>query len=149
MYQNGMNGIAPFSWNPQYPQNNQPFQNSYYQMPSYYQQTPQTKTNKTFQGRFVNTIDEVTPNDVPMDGNLYPFILNDGSRVYGKRWNSKGQIETVTYIPEPVEPPKENIETAVNSEAYEKMVMAFNTLNTRLENIEKLLAPLAGEPNKP
>lgn len=148
MYQNGMNGVAPFSWNPQHPQNNQPFQNgSYYQMPSYYQQTPQMKTNKTFQGRYINSIEEVTPNDIPMDGNLYPFMLNDCSRVYGKRWNSKGQIETVTYIPEPVEASKEHAEN--NAETYEKMVMAFNSLNARLENIEKLLAPLAGEPNIP
>lgn len=145
MYQNGMN--APFSWNPQYPQNNQPFINGYYQMPSYYQQVSQAKTNKTFQGRYINSIDEVTPNDVPMDGNLYPFMLNDCSRVYGKRWNSKGQIETVVYIPEPVETSKEN--SGGSAETYEKMVVAFNSLNVRLENIEKLLAPLAGEPNIP
>ena len=149
MNQNGMNGFnnAP-SWNaPQYPSNNQPFQNSYYPTyspPSYYQPVQQIKSNRTIPGRIVASEEEITPNDVPMDGYMYPFIMQDGSCVFGKRWNSNGRIETTIYVKQQAE--DEKSETKItDKEVLEQIVGAFGALNGRLEKIEKLLAPLAEE----
>lgn len=150
MYQNGAgNGFYPnygtnYGAN-QYPQNQvQSFAGgNQYQHPSYYQQVPLMKTNRVVQGRIVGSIDEVTPNDVPMDGNMYPFIAQDYSCVYGKRWNSNGQIETTVFIPKPREELKEEKTVKLTEETYQGMVNAFQAVATRLERIEKLLAPLA------
>lgn len=153
MYQNGLNNGFGQNWNtPQYPSAPQSFQNNYpYQAPpSYYQQVSQMKTNRTLPGRIVATIEEITPNDVPMDGNMYPFIMQDYSCILGKRWNSKGQIETVVFVPKPVETPSENnAEKNTNEEFYQNMMATFGSLNGRLENIEKLLAPFAEGSNAP
>lgn len=164
MYQNGMNGMNNMNgangynhgWNNNpYPSAQTPFQGMgqnypYQQPPSYYQQAPQIKTNKTIPGRIINSIDEITPNDVPMDGMLYPFIMQDNSCVYGKRWNSNGQIETTVFIPKPVETVNNTSnENKAMADNYEKIVSAFQTMNERIAHIEKLLAPLASETGNP
>lgn len=150
MYQNGMNNGFGQNWNnpqysgsPQHYQNNYPFQAA---PPSYYQQVPLMKTNRTIPGRIVSTVEEITPNDVPMDGAMYPFVMQDYSCVVGKRWNSKGQIETVVFVPKISEVPSEsNAEKNNNEEFYKNMMATFSSLSGRLENIEKLLAPLASD----
>lgn len=149
MYQNGMNNGFSQNWNnlqypsgPQHYQNNYPFQAP----PSYYQQMPQMKTNRTIPGRIVAAIEEITPNDVPMDGTMYPFMMQDYSCVIGKRWNAKGQIETVVFVPKISETPSENnTEKNSNEEFYQNMMATLGSLSGRLENIEKLLAPLASD----
>lgn len=51
-------------------------------------------------GRVVNQIEEITANDVPMDGTSGIFPMSDGSAIYKKRWNADGTIQTVKYVPE-------------------------------------------------
>ena len=156
MYQSGMSGFNHGWNNNPYPNNQPPFQGAnqsyppFQQAPSYYQQVSQIKTNKTIPGRVINSIDEITPNDVPMDGMLYPFIMWDNSCVYGKRWNSNGQIETTVFIPKPVEAVNNtNNENKSMADNYEKIVSAFQTMNERIAHIEKLLAPLASDNGNP
>lgn len=50
-------------------------------------------------GRIVDRIEDVTPNDVPMDGTSSIFPLKDDSAIFVKRWSSDGTINTVKYIP--------------------------------------------------
>lgn len=90
---------------PQFPQNygmyqpttqmNQPVQQPYYQTtPQVYQPTA-----ASIPGRIVKSIDDITPNEIPMDGSIGVFPQADNSCVYLKQWGSDGTIHTVKYVP--------------------------------------------------
>lgn len=53
-------------------------------------------------GRTVRSIDDVTPQEVPMDGSTSVFPLQDGSAIYAKSWAQDGTIRTVKFVPEPL-----------------------------------------------
>lgn len=75
-----------------------------YQQPQPFQPMPQTQAQpKPFSpitGRVVNSLDEITVQEVPTDGTVAWFPSADGSCIYGKRWNHSGKIETFRYLPE-------------------------------------------------
>ena len=75
-----------------------------YQQPQPFQPMPQTQAQpKPFSpitGRVVNSLDEITVQEVPTDGTVAWFPSADGSCIYGKRWNPSGKIETFRYLPE-------------------------------------------------
>lgn len=73
-------------------------------------------------GRMINSIEEVMPNEVPMDGNISLFVKNDYSSIYAKAWNSDGTITTVRFVRED------------NSERKDE---PFAKIMERLDNIEK------------
>lgn len=54
-------------------------------------------------GRMIANPNEITPQEIPMDGSISMFPMQDGSAVYGKFWDSNGQIKTIRFIPENVE----------------------------------------------
>lgn len=54
-------------------------------------------------GRIVSSLGEIGVCDVPTDGSMGWFPSHDGTCVWGKRWNPNGSIETVQYLPQPVE----------------------------------------------
>ena len=59
--------------------------------------------NNRFQsipGRLVNNLDEITPQEVPMDGSVSLFPQNDYSAIYAKTWTKDGTIATVKYVPQ-------------------------------------------------
>lgn len=62
------------------------------QMPGAYQQPGLI-------GKVVNDVSAVSPNDVPMDGNIAIFPKNDMSEIYCKQWKQDGTIQTVIYKP--------------------------------------------------
>lgn len=62
------------------------------QMPGAYQQPGLI-------GKVVNDVSAVSPNDVPMDGNIAIFPKNDMSEIYCKQWKQDGTIQTVVYKP--------------------------------------------------
>ena len=97
---------------------NQAPQYSYYGQPQYPvtyptqmpQQVPQQTTQpqiplpQNLGGRIVNSAEEITPNEVPMNGSVSYFPLKDGKRIIGKKWNSDGTIDTVEFeLVRPVE----------------------------------------------
>lgn len=51
-------------------------------------------------GRTVNNLDEITPQEVPMDGSVSLFPQSDYSAIYAKTWTKEGRIATVKYVPE-------------------------------------------------
>lgn len=63
------------------------------QMPGAYQQPG-------LMGKVVNDVSMVSPNDVPMDGNIAIFPKSDMSEIYCKQWKQDGTIQTVVYKPE-------------------------------------------------
>lgn len=99
-----------------------------------YQQIPQQQNNYSSQrnvlyGRFVNNIDEITPNEVPMDGSISIFPRNDYAEIYVKTWDTNGTIKTFTFVPQQA--------------VEEKEVNINDVLLEKLDNIEKLLSKKA------
>ena len=50
-------------------------------------------------GKWVENIDAVTANDVPMQG-ISVFPKNDLSEIVCKKWNANGTIETTRFLPQ-------------------------------------------------
>lgn len=109
----------------------QPMQNPYMAQMGQYQQGVQAfpaqvqNSNMVQQpqgliGKMVNDVSMVSPNDVPMDGNIAIFPKNDMSEIYCKQWKQDGTIQTVVYKP---------VLDQNQSEATNIPQMDFNALN--------------------
>lgn len=59
--------------------------------------TPVTK--QTIFGKIVQNESQITPNDVPMDGTIALFPLQDFSKIIAKQWTPNGLIQTLEYLP--------------------------------------------------
>lgn len=113
----------------------QPMQNPYMAQMGQYQQGVQAfpaqvqNSNMVQQpqgliGKMVNDVSMVSPNDVPMDGNIAIFPKNDMSEIYCKQWKQDGTIQTVVYKP---------VLDQNQSEATNIPQMDFNALNDDLK----------------
>ena len=80
-------------------------------------------------GRTVRSAQDVTPQEVPMDGTLALFPLADGTAIIGKRWTPEGTISEVRYVPEVPEPRQE-------APSFESTVL------DRLSGIERAIADM-------
>lgn len=88
-------------------------------------------------GKVIQTVENITANDVPMDGSVAFFPKNDLSEIYAKKWNSDGTICTVLFKPilnnkstETVEKPEIN-----STEKLTKTVMErFDELEKRIDD---------------
>lgn len=58
-----------------------------------------SNTRPTIPGRKVNGIEDIMPNEIPMDGTVSLFPKADFSCIFAKQWNSDGTISTVTFVP--------------------------------------------------
>lgn len=107
----------------------QTYQNSYVQQPSRFQSIP---------GRLVNNLDEITPQEVPMDGSVSLFPQNDYSAIYAKTWTKDGTIATVKFVPEQphMEPQKSPLE-----ERLDRIDQRFDRLEKMLSNRNKSRKP--------
>ena len=76
-----------------------PVQQAYppYQQP--YQQMP-TRMVPQISGRVVNSLDDITVQEVPTDGTVALFPSADGKCIYSKRWTPDGNILTMRFVPE-------------------------------------------------
>lgn len=136
----------------QYPQQ----MNNYYQQPTPIMQSQQQRLMQMEQmypqfsqqqymsqqqpqylnGRIIDDVSTVNANEVLMDGSVALFPMRDMSKIFAKKWNQNGVIETVTY--EPVLDDK-----ATNSTLDEEKLNlgAFNeftgTLLARIDELEK------------
>lgn len=116
-YNNG-NQQTPFGNNSSFMPQQSPLQ------PLTYQQ----QNIKRIPARIISDVQEITPNEVPMDGSVSLFPTSDFTCIYAKAWNANGTIDTVKYIPE-ASPTKTNN----SSEELYSVIMG------RLDNIEKIL----------
>lgn len=77
-------------------------------------------------GKVVNSLEEITVQDVPQDGTASFFPTADYSCIFAKQWGNNGLINTVKYVPERVE------ESAPSPDLTAVILQ-------RLDNIEKML----------
>lgn len=120
----------------QYQQNLQPVQQ---------QSVPvQTQQPIGITGRTVQSVEQITANEVPMDGSLAFFPRQDMTEIYAKQWNADGTIKTVIYRPV--------IDNAVNSqgnnqnqqitipdEVTKVFMDRFDELSNKMEQLENSL----------
>ena len=85
-------------------------------------------------GRVVKNEEEITPNEVSMDGSISIFPLSDYSCIIAKQWNSDGTIKTLKFIQD----------KADKNEEIEQPTDIFNDLtqhiDSRLDKIEKMMS---------
>lgn len=91
------------------------------------QQQPLQSSMPTVRGRIVNREEEITPNEVAMDGQVSLFPLADYSCIVAKFWDSNGQMQAVKFVP--------LMENAVEQEVENKSDMILG----RLDDIESLI----------
>lgn len=94
----------------------------------------QNQQMMTIPGRFVNVIEEVVPNEVPMDGTIGLFPTKDLTKIYAKAWNNDGTISTVEYIAKQKEDPQKEPD-----KFQELAVKLESSINCRFDSLEKLL----------
>lgn len=147
-----MSNFPAYSFQPQqmnnpYQSSYQPMQNPYMAQIGQYQQNFQPQVQQAQQAQQAQGLvckpvvdaSNVSPNDVPMDGNAAVFPKNDFSEIYVKSWTPNGTIQTIVYKP---------IQTENQPEGTNMPQMDFNALNedvralredilARLDSIEK------------
>ena len=91
----------------------------------------------------VKTQDSIVANDVPMDGSIAVFPLQDLSAIFAKRWNADGTICTVTYKPTTEQGISnsphgaESGQIALSDEATGAFMKRFDEISDRLTAIEQ------------
>lgn len=136
-----------------YPQFNSPYMERTNYMQQYQQNLqPVQQQNVPVQsqqpigiaGRTVQSVEQITANEVPMDGSLAFFPRQDMTEIYAKQWNADGTIKTVIYRPV--------IDNAVNSqgnnqnqqitipdEVTKVFMDRFDELSNKMEQLENSL----------
>lgn len=90
--------VNPFMYNsPSYNPTNLPQVPMYASQP-YKPSLPGGQSN-TLTGRIIQSENDITPNEVAMDGSISLFPLGDYSAIIAKQWNANGTISTVKYVP--------------------------------------------------
>lgn len=144
-----------------YYQNNMP----QYQVPAYVPQTqPYSKiqqfqqnmlptqmsgANQQFQqvpngisGKVVPAVENITANDVPMDGSIAFFPRQDMSEIYAKSWNADGTIRTIVFKPvlDPDSEKGTNIPQTDLNVLYEDVRALRGKISERFDRLEKSMA---------
>lgn len=73
-------------------------------------------------GRVVNSLDDITVQEVPTDGTMALFPAADGKCIYSKRWTPDGNISTMRFVPEA-------------SEAQPKQPSQLDIINDRISEL--------------
>lgn len=115
-------------WN-NFRNNGVPFYNDTYRPMNGYDNYNRNNTAPLLSGRLVNSLDEITPQEVPMDGSVSLFPKNDYSAIYAKTWTKDGTIATVKYVPEP------------NQAAPQKTALEarLDKIDQRFDKLERML----------
>lgn len=106
----------------------QPYPSTNFQ--SVQQPQPIQSPQSPFVGRFIDSLDEIVPNEVPMDGRPGYFPTRNLEEIYFKAWKSDGQVKTLRYVLDPTfnpTPPPQN-------------EISMMTLLARIDDLEKKLA---------
>lgn len=91
-------------------------------------------------GKVVPSVENITANDVPMDGSIAFFPRQDMTEIYAKSWNSDGTIRTIVFKPvldgNPNNLPQgeEKLKMGLSDEATEIFMKRFDELEKRLDD---------------
>ena len=120
----------------QYQQNLQPVQ----------QQSVPVQSQQTMgiTGRTVQSIEQITANEVPMDGSLAFFPRQDMAEIYAKQWNADGTIKTVIYRPVMdnavnSQGNNQNQQITIPDDVTQAFMNRFDELSGKIEQLENSL----------
>lgn len=103
-------------------------------------------------GKVVQAVEMITANDVPMDGSVALFPMQDMSVILAKAWNADGTIKTTVYVPRPEQKSAdsaadtEKIMLGLSDEVTEAFMQRFDELSNRLQQIEQSMAKPVAKP---
>lgn len=107
-------------------------------------------------GRVIRTMQDIVPNDVPTDGGIGTFVMQDLSAIYLKQWNSNGYIDELKFVPErqirPIISQQQNMQASQVTLDYnlpsqnqnESPTVVEKDILDRLGKIESILSELMG-----
>ena len=110
-----------------------------------YQQTfqqPQMQMPVGLNGKIVDSVEQITANDVPMDGSFAIFPKKDMSEIYLKSWTPNGTIATVVFRPvmegsNNSASVQESLKIGLSDEVTEVFMQKFDELAKKIEELEK------------
>lgn len=108
-----------------------------------FQNFQQQQQRNGINGRFVGRVEDVTANEVAMDGSVSLFPTNDLSVIYAKSWNSDGTIKTIAY-----KPILDELEPKANTYADEVEKLKID-LSNNLTGIYEKLSEIENKLEKP
>lgn len=115
-----------------------------YQQPMMQQQVQPVSVG--LNGRIIDDVSTVGPNEVSMDGSVSLFPKRDMSEIYAKQWQSDGTIKTVRFVPfiDETSNSTSNTEKAKNG-ANEVIIARLDELGEKIDglkvNFNKAKAP--------
>lgn len=136
-----------------YPQINSPYMERTNYMQQYQQNLqPVQQQNVPVQsqqpigitGRTVQSVEQITANEVPMDGSLAFFPRQDMAEIYAKQWNADGTIKTVIYRPVMdnavnSQGNNQNQQITIPDEVTKVFMDRFDELSNKMEQLENSL----------
>lgn len=136
------NSYYPYQYQqPRYDlQQNQPLFNQ--------QQSIQPQQQVGLNGKVVQAVEQITANDVPMDGSVAVFPKQDMSEIYTKSWNADGTIRTIVYKPYTASQPgvanssadMSKMKMGLSDEATEAFMARFDSLEKRFDELMPKIA---------
>ena len=137
------NSYYPYQYQqPRYDlQQNQPLSNQ--------QQNIQPQQQAGLNGKVVQAVEQITANDVPMDGSVAVFPKQDMSEIYTKSWNADGTIRTIVYKPYTASQPNaanssddmSKMKMGLSDEATEAFMARFDSLEKKFEDLMPKIVP--------
>ena len=94
-------------------------------------------------GKVVQAVEQITANDVPMDGSVAVFPKQDMSEIYTKSWNADGTIRTIVYKPYTASQPgvanssadMSKMKMGLSDEATEAFMARFDSLEKKFDEL--------------
>lgn len=92
-------------------------------------------------GRIVQAVETINPNEVPMDGSVAFFPKKDLTEIYAKSWNADGTIRTLTFKPvlndktDILSGDTEKLEFDLSEKATEGIMAKLNELSEKIEQL--------------
>lgn len=142
-----------------YPQINSPYMERMNYMQQYQQNQPVQQQSVPVQpqqtigiaGRTVQSVEQITANEVPMDGSLAFFPRQDMQEIYAKQWNADGTIKTVIYRPVMdntlnSQGNNQNQQITIPDDVTQAFMDRFDELSGKIEQLEQAISkPLTSQ----
>nr|DAP01730.1 MAG TPA: hypothetical protein [Caudoviricetes sp.] len=105
-------------------------------------QTGPIQQNQGIHGKFIQMPENIVANDVPMDGSVAIFPMQDMSSIFVKSWGADGKIATVVFKPVLNDNPNnlpsdaEKAKFDLSDEATAVFMKRFDELEQKIEQLK-------------